>query len=114
MVYIGIFKNDPISEPIQLKLKIREIPHLNCVSDEIKVKAEIFDRIFEGTDASHESKVERENHALHWKIELTYGDVLFLNFIPILNFVEPKENEVFWDLGCGGGKPLVIASMCFP
>jgi precorrin-6B methylase 2 len=28
--------------------------------------------------------------------------------------VKPKAGEIFWDLGCGAGKPMTIASLCFP
>ena len=48
------------------------------------------------------------------KIEFTYGEVLFPYFIPLLNIAAPKQGEVFWDLGCGAGRPLFIASMVFP
>ena len=26
----------------------------------------------------------------------------------------PKENQVFWDLGCGAGRPLITASLAYP
>lgn len=48
------------------------------------------------------------------KTEFTYGEVLFPYFIPLLELTEPKEGEVFYDLGCGGGRPLFIASLNFP
>ena len=35
-------------------------------------------------------------------------------FIPILEYAKPKPGEVFWDLGCGAGKPLITASLAFP
>ena len=35
-------------------------------------------------------------------------------FIPILEYTKPKPGEVFWDLGCGAGKPLITASLAFP
>ena len=35
-------------------------------------------------------------------------------FIPILEFTKPKAGEIFWDLGCGAGKPLITASLAFP
>jgi len=28
--------------------------------------------------------------------------------------VNPKAGEVFWDIGCGGAKPLAIAALEFP
>lgn len=32
----------------------------------------------------------------------------------MLGFVEPKAGEVFYDLGCGSGQPLMIAALAFP
>ena len=32
----------------------------------------------------------------------------------MLEFVKPKPGEIFYDLGCGSGQPLLIASLAFP
>lgn len=40
--------------------------------------------------------------------------MLFPYFIPLMELCQPKAGEVFWDLGCGGGRPLIIASLAFP
>lgn len=48
------------------------------------------------------------------KCEFTYGEVLFQYFTPLFALTKPKEGEVFWDIGCGAGRPLAIASMNFP
>lgn len=39
---------------------------------------------------------------------------MFQHFIPALEYAKPKAGEVFWDLGCGGGRPLITASLAFP
>jgi 16S rRNA G527 N7-methylase RsmG len=46
--------------------------------------------------------------------DFTYGEVLFATFLPVLDFAKPKPGEVFYDLGCGSGLPLIIASMMYP
>ena len=46
--------------------------------------------------------------------EFTYGEVMFHQFIALMNLVEPKEGDIFWDIGCGGAKPLAIAALSFP
>ena len=46
--------------------------------------------------------------------EFTYGEISFLHFIPIIEAMQPKQSEVFWDLGCGAGKALVTAAIVFP
>ena len=47
-------------------------------------------------------------------MEFTYGEVLFEHFIAVLEYAQPQPGEVFWDLGCGAGRPLVTASLAFP
>ena len=46
--------------------------------------------------------------------ELTYGEVFFQSFIPLLSYAKPKPGEIFYDLGCGTGKAQMIASIAFP
>lgn len=46
-------------------------------------------------------------------MSFTYGEVVFEHFVAVLDYVKPKEGEVFWDLGCGAGRPLVAASLAF-
>ena len=57
---------------------------------------------------------ERKQKKLVNASEYTYGEVVFLHFIPLLEYVKPKPGEIFYDLGCGSGKPMVIASLIFP
>lgn len=46
--------------------------------------------------------------------ELTYGEAMLIHFVPVIAFLEPKAGEIFWDLGCGAGRPLAIAAANFP
>ena len=46
--------------------------------------------------------------------EFTYGEVVYEHYLPVLHLVDPKPNTVFWDIGCGGAKPLAIAALNFP
>jgi len=34
--------------------------------------------------------------------------------MPLLELTKPQPGEIFYDLGCGGGRPLFIASLAFP
>ena len=36
-----------------------------------------------------------------------------MKFIPLLEALEPRKGDVFWDLGCGSGRALVVASLVF-
>ena len=47
-------------------------------------------------------------------MDFTYGEVLFEHFVAALEFADPQPGEIFWDLGCGAGRPLVSASLAFP
>ena len=43
----------------------------------------------------------------------TYGEISLLSFPQLLAKANPKKNEVFYDLGCGSGKPVVYASFLY-
>jgi hypothetical protein len=47
-------------------------------------------------------------------IDFTYGEVVFSYFLAALSLAEPQPGEVFWDIGCGTGKPIAIAAMGYP
>lgn len=65
-------------------------------------------------DAHQASNSERNQKKLEWNTELIYGEVVFEYFIPVLEYAEIKDGEVFWDLGCGGGKPVFTAALAYP
>ena len=48
------------------------------------------------------------------RLEFTYGEVIFEHYYPLMKMCEPKEGDIFWDIGCGGAKPVAIAAMMFP
>ena len=37
-----------------------------------------------------------------------------MHFIPLLEYVKPMPGETFYDLGCGAGKPLIVAALAYP
>lgn len=43
-----------------------------------------------------------------------YGEIRFMSLIKLLDLAEPKPHEVLIDLGCGTGKTLLTAGLCFP
>ena len=47
------------------------------------------------------------------KREHGYGEIDFMKFIPLLEALEPRKGDVFWDLGCGSGRALVVAALVF-
>lgn len=46
--------------------------------------------------------------------EFTYGEIVPSTFAQLLTFTTPAEGEIFYDLGCGAGKAVFCASLCFP
>jgi len=45
------------------------------------------------------------------KNEFTYGEIDFINFIPILEKCNIQPGETYWDLGCGAGKSLIAVGL---
>ena len=46
--------------------------------------------------------------------EYTYGEIIYSSFVEMLAFVQPKQNEIFYDLGCGGGKAVFTTALLYP
>ena len=70
--------------------------------------------MYQGIDAHQVSLNERSQKNLSSDNNLTYGEVIFSHFIPILEYADPRPGEVLWDLGCGAGRPLIAASLAYP
>jgi precorrin-6B methylase 2 len=45
--------------------------------------------------------------------DFIYGEIEFSSFSNILDRVQPRSNEIFYDLGCGAGKAVLSAAMNF-
>ena len=46
--------------------------------------------------------------------EYTYGEVVVSTFAELLKLVRPKPDEIFYDLGCGAGRAVFTAALCYP
>jgi hypothetical protein len=68
--------------------------------------------LFSGTSGKMTSTIYRYAHFIRNK-ELTYGEIDFLSFYCILKKTEPKEGEIFYDLGAGIGKAVFCAALFF-
>ena len=80
----------------------------------VKLWSELYESALEGVDANDTSMLERFDKDLLEDRTFTYGEINFPNFLPMLDFVKPQSDEIFYDLGCGSGQPLMIAALAFP
>ena len=69
-----------------------------------------FQDIFNAIDGGNISQRERAR-LTHEDQSLTYGEVEYVSFVQILVAAEAKEDQIFYDLGCGAGKAIVTAAM---
>ncbi len=77
-----------------------------------KVK-EIIKQLYSKTDGFKISQ-QALSKLLYQYIGYTYGEATFDSFYKMLTIIKPKQGEVFYDLGCGLGKKVIIAALCFP
>jgi len=74
---------------------------------------EIFNLLFEGVNG-YELSFESRNQLGFYDQGLTYGEIFFDTFYKTLEKTQPKEGEVFYDLGSGTGKAVFVAHLLFP
>lgn len=79
---------------------------------EIRMNQIIFDSLYQDIDATSISKIDRKNMN-NDSPELVYGEIEFPSFFNMLEKVNPKPGDVFYDLGCGAGKAVIVAALCF-
>jgi hypothetical protein len=108
----GVYNTSGV--PRSYSIKVTEIQDFNMLPPLLKLKYQLFDSVFNKADASQISQKERQRFNVCDKTEFTYGEVLFPYFIPLFELVKPQPGELFWDIGCGAGRPLAIVSLNFP
>ena len=75
----------------------------------------IYEEVSTSLDEAYEvATKEKARLNLNTQQEFAYGEIAPVYFIPVINYAQPKPGEVFYDLGCGAGKPLLTASIAFP
>jgi SAM-dependent methyltransferase len=73
----------------------------------------IFDSLYASINGYYVSMNAKRKLAYTDKT-LTYGEVLFESFSEILHDAVPRTGEIFYDLGSGTGKAVLIANLLFP
>lgn len=104
------------AENRQFDFKLSEFNTEELLQGPIKVRYDIYNQVYTEFNPSSESQLERSqlDPIMQDKTEFTYGEVIYEHYLPMLKLVEPKEGEIFWDVGCGGAKPVAIAALNFP
>lgn len=59
-------------------------------------------------------KIECNITTVKYGDEATYGEVVYDSYVGILARLKMQPGQVFWDLGCGDAKPVVLAAMFYP
>ena len=99
---------------MDLTVQMREFSSVALLPDDLRAKQSVYEKVHQGRDAHGTSNEERNEKELQWNTELIYGEIIYQYFVPVLEYADIKDGEVFWDLGCGGGKPVFTAAMAYP
>src|SRR5438046_2754042 len=81
---------------------------------ELAQAVQIFDTLYQDVDGYRVSLRERAMLKLQQHRAATYGEILPESFLQMVQAAQPKEGEVFFDLGSGTGKPVFLAALAFP
>lgn len=73
----------------------------------------VFRKVYDDVNSMEVSINERKRLNVYDDTSYVYGEVIFFSFVRILEKTEPKPGEVFYDLGSGAGKAVVIAALVF-
>lgn len=101
-----------IIRPYFEKRKLRDWMGLQNSGREFQLNEQIFQTLYHGVDASGVSRAERNRLKID-SDEFIYGEIEFPAFVAILDSVQPKQFERFYDLGCGVGKAVFAAALCY-
>lgn len=75
-------------------------------------KQKIFDTLYAEINATEVSLEDRSTLTAD-TFGLVYGEIVFESFANMLQFVDPKPNEVFYDLGSGAGKAVFCSALLY-
>ena len=74
---------------------------------------QIFEQLYSGFSGYDIARSEKERMGRQ-EAATTYGEVIPTAFYDVMLAAEPKEGEVFFDLGSGTGKATILAALVFP
>lgn len=74
---------------------------------------QIFEQLYSGFSGYDIARNEKERMGRQ-EAATTYGEVIPTAFHDVMLAAEPREGEVFFDLGSGTGKATILAALTFP
>lgn len=108
ILVLGVWTYRYVIRPNQEKRRILK----RIYTPKIASAHHLFNQLYEGIDGKRISVAELKQLKIQ-DDAFVYGEIIFESFVLILQRVEPQAGEVFYDLGCGTGKALVVASLLF-
>ena len=106
--YLGFFNTT--NEPLNATLTLTEYKEIDLIPKEVADKLACFDKLYNQVEGGTISQSERSSKKLV-ESQFTYGEILPIQFLLLLKIADPKPNSIFWDLGSGTAKTLVITAL---
>ncbi|HET9843357.1 MAG TPA: methyltransferase domain-containing protein [Gammaproteobacteria bacterium] len=69
--------------------------------------------LYANTNPARVSKYTRLKHNLK-QDHFLYGEIDLITLVKLLDFIQPKPQTIFYDLGSGAGKAVLMASLTYP
>lgn len=79
---------------------------------QLKENIRLLNTLYRGINSRSVSHRERKRLG-YTEDGFIYGEIEFLSFVLLLDKINPQKGEVFYDLGCGAGKPVFTAALCY-
>ena len=108
--------NEADNECLKFDLKVSELSLKDLLIGNYRSAFKIYHKIYSSLQIDLIASRDKANLDYHLKgmSNFTYGEVSYEHFLALLHFLAPAPNEIFYDLGCGSGKPVAIAALNFP
>ncbi len=98
----------------KLSLRLLGRMKMSVLKSKIRHAAELISHLYpDDVNPFAISMDYREEHHIRGE-QFTYGEVVVDSFAEVMNYTKPKQGDVFYDLGCGAGRAMFTAALCFP
>lgn len=79
---------------------------------DINLAKKVFEEIYRNYDGYQISSADKANLGIT-SSDFVYGEISFDGFINLLSKINPNEEDIFYDLGSGLGKPCLAISLVY-